>query len=302
MSKKKSRKKRKATPIQGRSPAALFRFAVRDDETRAIIDASVLSKVTADDLQRDGAPLVDAAESPRELVETVGKLRRGALRVWEMKLRELPSPDVAPLLGEVLDALYTHPDDNHREQLYDAVIGALRWMDEPGSAVLLSRFDGLPPTAASRAAVALGLMGCEEAADKLRAWYLAVRAQPGYTHAGALWGLAELRAAGITELLIDEFARNNRLPELYDLCLLAGEAGLVPPLLLDLHQTGARGPLDTLYAIYWRVGREAFLESVTSAGLEAEVVTPLADVFAESEPSESQIRELRGEPTPVLQE
>lgn len=294
----KRRVKRGPPAIVGRSPAALFRFAVRDVDNRDIIDASVLGQMSAEELDRDGAPLVAAADSPRALVEALPRLRRAAIRVWEIKVREWPPEEVAPLLGDVLDQLYTHADEGQRERMYDAVIGALRWMGVAGGDVLLSRFDGLPPSAACRAAVALGLLGRAEAANRMRDLYAAVREQPGFDHAGALWGLIDLGDARVALLLVDEFARTERVPELYDLCTLAGEPNLVPPLLIDLHDSGDRGPLDTLYAIYWRAGREAFLQAAADAGIGVDSITPLADVFAESEPSPEQMHRLWGAPAP----
>lgn len=299
---KRKRKKKAPTPILGRSPAALFRFAVRDEYSRATIDASVLGKVSAEQVAKDGGSLVAAAEGPRDTVELLPKLKRAALRAWEIRLREFAPPDVAPLLADVLDELYTHPNELERERSYDAVIGSLRWMGEDGAAVLESRFAGLPPSAACRAAVALGLMGRGETAGSLRDWYRAVREQPGYDHAGALWGLADLHDNKVTPLLLEEFSRRDRLPELFDLCILAGDVALVPPLLLEVHRSGgARGPLDALYAIYWRAGRDEFMAAAEDAGIGRESVEPLADAFETARPSDQQLRSLRGEPTPPPQ-
>ena len=200
----------------------------------------------------------------------------------------------------MLDQLYTHSNEAQRERMYDGVIGALRWMEVPGAEVLMSRFEGLPPTAACRAAVALGLMGRTDAADYMRDLYLAVREQPGFDHAGALWGLIDLHDYRVAMLLVDEFKREPRLPELYDLCVLSGHPSLVPPLLIDLHDSRAREPLDALYAIYWRGGREAFLKAASAAGIGEASIAPLADVFAESEPSQQQMSALWGEPTSVV--
>ena len=303
MPKKIRRKTRRKEPeLLGRSPAALFRFAVNDVETREALDAKILGKVKPTDLARDGGALVDQAEGPAELVQLLPQLRRSAIRAWERRTRTLPAADAAPLLGELLDELYGMTDGMQREHMYDAVLGTLRWMEAPGAEVLQSRFDSLPPSAASRASVSLGLLGCADAAERLRRFYFDNREGTSFDYSGALWGLLDLKDPELSDLLAQEFTRRSRLPELLDLCCLGGDQRVVPALLLELHEAQLKGQegreaLEALYVVFWRCGKEGFLASATEAGITTETLQPLVDVLERSPPDPDQLAAIGGGPT-----
>ncbi len=308
MSKSRSQKRKASGPrVTGETPAALFRFAVLDEVFRDHLDANILAKASAAQIAKQGGELLDAATSPREVVEALPRMRAVALRKWEMRARLLPPEEGALRLAEVLDELYTWPEDDRRERLYDSVIGALRWLGDPGAEALRTRLPGLPPSAGARACVALGLIGTEDDIPRLKGWYLAQREQLGHDYAGALWGLADLGAPAVNELLLEEFYREDRLPELAELCAFAGDERLLLPLMVTAHQQARQGESDdealsAMYAIYWRVGRERFEAAFSAAEASPETARKLAELFEARPPAMQSLEDPSLAYTPVPEE
>ena len=265
-------KKRQAQPTPARSataartpvpsPQTLYRLHLLDRETHA-----VLRKATAK-LQpflwardRGIVEQIRQAETPEALLDLAPLATGLGDAAWEEQMRRF-GPQVVPLIAARLKNARAIRDATTRDKIFEKLIAELRWRDDAGAATLMECFDALDDYGRSLAALVLGLLGAQQAADQLWGFYqqVAYHRRESYL-VGALWGLIDLQDARVGEALVDLLEQRHMFHELFGFLSLAGDARAVIPLVKVIVQASNEDeryePRMALLSIGHRIGRDA---------------------------------------------
>lgn len=127
----------------------------------------------------------------------------------------------------------------------------------------MERFDDLDDYGQSLACVVLGLLGAQDSADRMWAFYEKVKRDRRRTcFVGALWGLIDLKDGRAGGALADLLMQGRNFYELFGFLSLAGDARAVVPLLMvatQLPETLQMHASMALVSVAHRIGRDALL-------------------------------------------
>lgn len=253
-------------PIDVPSAASFFRFCFLDPESSGLIDrAMTWLKPFIGARDRDAVTRIKRAKSAEEVIDLVRLATGLGESIWQARVRQF-GPEAVPLISRRLAVLHETREKEARHIMLERLIGALRWQGDAGARALLERFDGLDDYGRSLACVVLGLLDERSAADKMWHFYQRVVGKHRERHfVGALWGLIDLGDERAGEALVDLVGQRTVFYELYGFLSLAGDAGVIVPLLSSVAQESRENEQAAmaLVSIAHRIGRDAFMAELS---------------------------------------
>ncbi|MCB9547712.1 MAG: hypothetical protein H6706_17945 [Myxococcales bacterium] len=254
------------------TPATTFRAFLVDEAQRALL-AGLAPLAFRSHAERRRAEATAALHNPDALLAELVAAPRPCLPAVGAALARLPDATVVPLAARGLaDLARVH--HSRRTQAAEVLCGALVGRGAGAGEVLTAALPTLPPPAAARAAVVLGLLAHRPAEAAL----LALVDRLGTTiHAvGALWGLVGVGSQAALEVARELYDAGGRWPAVFGVLWRQGDGADVArltPLLAGLG--GPEGPGDdwpaqalgftalmTLYGLARRLGLQPFLLEV----------------------------------------
>ena len=225
--------------------------------------------------KRDGAAVqeIQVAQTPERLINLLPLATGLGQGAWFERMAHFGEQAIPVMVAHLQSARQIEDDDVYL-QTVETLIAGLRWYPDQGGQGLLEAFGYLESYARSLASVALGLLGESSAADRIWEFYQQVKGKqhPDYL-VGALWGLIDLADRRAAEAVAGLLAGERRFPELFVFASQIGDQRSIHPLIHRLADTAENERLDLLMALTGvghRVGRDALLVEIRSAGFEAE--------------------------------
>jgi hypothetical protein len=275
----------KPTTSRDRVPSAVtvFRFSVRDDQSREIVDQAA-SKMAPILWLRDGKIVeqIRAAETPAVVLDLAAQAHGLAEAAWMARVRQFGLA-VAPLIAERLKASRDIPDEDARDTVRERLIAALRWTGWLGARALRECFAELDEYGQSLACVVLGLLHDTSSAGLMWDYVQKMKSRPQSYFVGALWGLIDLKDERAGQALAELLHEERSFYELYGLLALAGDARAVVPLIGRMLQGKKDEREDAamaLVAVAQRMGRAALIaefEKMSASDVEMETLEATAD-------------------------
>ena len=217
--------------------------------------------------QRDGQAVLRIEQAPD--IEATLDLTPGAMGLadvaWAKRMRQF-GPDAADAIALRIKGDWLSAYPKERSGIQERLIGALRWCDDRGVAVLLSSWDSLDDFGRSLAAMVLGLLGAHQSADRLWACYQTTRSASKDLFVGPLWGLIDLGDNRAADALVELLEDKREFYEIYGFVSRAGDQRLVLPLISELLFGVEDIKPDVMWAltgVAHRLGRDAFHQLLT---------------------------------------
>jgi hypothetical protein len=190
--------------------------------------------------------------------------------IWHHRAREF-GDEIVPLISGRLKTISGLADVQTRTRVVETLVGELRWRGVTGAEALLERFDGLDYHGRSLACVSLGLLGAQEAGDKIWRFYeKTLSHKNNHYFVGALWGLVDLKDSRAADTLLYLVSKPRHFYELLAMLAMAGDERAILPLMKVSMAAGPQGNQEAMLAlasIGYRIGREplvAKIEQITS--------------------------------------
>ncbi len=278
---------RKPATSRERAPSAvtIFRFSVRDDQSREVVDQAA-SKMAPMLWLRDGKIVeqIRAAETPVAALDLAAHAHGLAEAAWMARLRQFGLA-VAPLIAERLKASRDIADEDARDTVRERLIAALRWTGLLGARALRECFASLDEYGQSLACVVLGLLHDTSSAGLMWDYVQKMKSRPQSYFVGALWGLIDLKDERAGQALAELLDEERSFYELYGMLALAGDARAIVPLVARMLQGNTNDKEDAamaLPAVAQRIGREALItefKKMSASDVEMETLEVTADRF-----------------------
>jgi hypothetical protein len=267
------------------SAVTLFRFSVRDDQSREIVDQAA-TKMAPMLWLRDGKIVeqIRAAETPSGVLDLAAQAHGLAEAAWMARVRQFGLA-VAPLIAERLKASRDIPDEDARDTVRERLIAALRWTGLLGAKALRGCYASLDEYGQSLACVVLGLLHDTSSAGLMWDYVQKMKSRPQSYFIGALWGLIDLQDERAGQALAELLEEERSFYELYGMLALAGDARAVLPLVARMLQGKKDDKEDAamaLPAVAQRIGREALIAEfikMSASDVEMETLEATADRF-----------------------
>lgn len=285
--KKKQSPTPKAPPSRERvpSPATIFRFAVRDDQSREVVDQAA-SKVLPMLWLRDGKIVeqIRNAKTPEQVLDLASQAHGLGESAWMARVRQF-GLTLVPLIAARLKASRDIEDEDARDTARERLIAALRWCGLLGARALRDCFTDLDEYAQCLACVVLGLLRARSSADLLWDYYQKAKSRPQSYFVGALWGLIDLKDERAGAALAELLAVGRAFYELFGMISLAGDArviGLLFGALLQGTEDEKEQASMALPAVAQRIGREALIaefKKMSGSDVQRETLESSADRF-----------------------
>ena len=245
------------------SVQTFFRFPLADAQTRDLMRrATARLGPLVQTRDREAIQQIESAKTADEVLDLVTMATGLAETAWQDRMRRFDS-EVLPLISERLKTVRDIRDRETRSMVIERLIADLRWRGDDGAGVLMERFDDLDDYGQSLACVVLGLLGAQDSADRMWAFYEKVKRDRRRTYfVGALWGLIDLKDGRAGGALVDLLMQGRNFYELFGFLSLAGDARAVVPLLMaatQLPETLQMHASMALVSVAHRVGRDALL-------------------------------------------
>jgi hypothetical protein len=263
--------RRAADPAAGSAPvvsaATLFRFQIADRQTHAQLRRSMTAELEPLIWERDAGliEMIRRAPSAEALIDLAPLAIGLAEDEWERRMRRV-GPEALPLIAARLKNA-RRLDAHMRDKVVEKLVAELRWRGAGGAAVLLECFDSLDGYGRSLACVTLGLLGAQEAADRIWGflWQVAYGRRESYL-VGPLWGLADLHDKRLPSALADLVESGRVFAELYGFLSAFGDALAVAPLIeliVSAREDDRYEPMLALVSIAHRIGRDALVAELS---------------------------------------
>jgi hypothetical protein len=286
------RQKKKQTPSKATTPrervpsaVTVFRFSVRDDPSREIVD-QVASKMAPMLWLRDGQIVeqIRAAQTPGQVLDLAARAHGLAEAAWMARVRQFGLV-IAPLIAERLKASRDIADEDARDTVRERLIAALRWTGMLGARALRDSFADLDEYAQSLACVVLGLLHDASSAGLMWDYVQKMKSRPQSYFVGALWGLIDLKDERAGQALAELLDAERPFYELYGMLALAGDARAVVPLVARMLQGKKQDQEDAAMAfpaVAQRIGRDALIaefKKMSASDVDLETLEATADRF-----------------------
>ena len=277
----------KPTASRERFPSAvtLFRFSVRDDQSRGVVDQAA-SRMAPMLWLRDGKIVeqIRAAGTPAEVLDLAAQAQGLAEGAWMARVRQFGLP-VASLIAERLKASRDISDEDARDTVRERLIAALRWTGLMGARALRECFASLDEYGQSLACVVLGLLHDTSSAGLMWDYVQKMKSRPQSYFVGALWGLIDLPDGRAGQALAELLHEERSFYELYGMLALAGDARAIVPLvarMLEGKKDDKEDAAMALPAVAQRIGRQALIaefKKMSASDVEMETLEATADRF-----------------------
>ena len=226
--------------------------------------------------QRDGRKIeqIENAQTLEEVFELAPQATGLANHAWLARMRRFGS-SAAPIIAERFNALTFGPHHKDRTAIEEKTIEALRWCEEEGIEPLLSCWDAFDDYGRSLTCMVLGLLGAQQAADKIWAFYRQIETDHRENlFVGALWGLIDLQDPRAADALLELLVEGREFYELYGFLSRAGNRRAVLPLLFRVIEGNDQTRADAMWAltsIAYRIGRPELIKALEDAELSPDV-------------------------------
>lgn len=240
---------------------------------------------------RDDVERIEQAATPDALLGLAPRAAGMVRKAWLQRAQEF-GPEIVPLMADRLR--HTHEIDGQDAQTRasETLIAALYRQGDTGSRALLDCFDELDDYGKSVASVALGLLGTQESADTLWAFYQRSKERPEKRYfIGPLWGLVDLGDSRAADALAEILWAACYFYEIFAMAHRAGDARAILPLVYAVLQGTAEmkeHAAHALCSVAHRIGRAALRDALQALGsqtnLPQESRESLADRILSNDP------------------
>lgn len=183
---------------------------------------------------------------------------------WPKRMRDF-GPGAANNIVARLNSDWMRRHAKERTGIQERCIGALRWCEGRAGDALTSCWDSLDDYGRSLACIVLGLLGVQQAADQLWAFYQKTRALPQTLFVGALWGLIDLGDSRAADALVDMIVDKRVFYEKFGFLSRAGDRRVVVPLMSEVIFGAEETQADAMWAltgVAHRLGRDDLYEEL----------------------------------------
>ncbi len=247
---------------------------------------------------KDVLARIERAETPEALVDLVPHLGGLSGPSWLARVKAF-SPQIIPLLAERLKAVHAIRDEDEREMRYKHLTDAFYVCGLEAAPALLACFDELGDDeyGKSQVAMALGMLGYQESADAIWAFYRELQNMHGpitddnaNLFIGPLWGLVDLGDPRAADALSEILDQGYFFYSVFAMAHRAGDERLVLPLLWTMAEGDEamhNQVPSAVSGIAHRIGREALLDALeeTFGGeVPRSKLASMADNFLRIEP------------------
>ncbi len=212
---------------------------------------------------------------------------------WTQRINEFGEAAIPPIMRR-LKSSQSMPDEDERHLVVERLISALKRMGQPGGQALLECFNNLDDYSQSLAAVTLGVLKVQAAADVVWRYFQRVRKYPqSDSLVGALWGLLGVQHPQVDEAMAELMNGGRFFVEQYPFAALGGGKACIPPLTRRLGVAAQRKEryederddiLLALAAIGQRLGLDEYRAILSECVRPEQIVASIVDVAVQSTP------------------